>query len=263
MRVARLMISALLGLGLTLLILESLKSAAASPAVLRPSVSAQATSCDFTTTLTPAKDNTLFESSDGAASSGAGIFIFVGRVGSMQLENTTRRGLMQFNLAGAVPSVATVLTATLRMTITRMPSMTPVPQVVGLHRVLADWGEGTSDGTGAGAPATPGDATWLHRFYTSTLWSTAGGDFVVTPSVTTTVGLLGVYTWTTTPALVADVQHWVDTPAGNYGWLLRGDELTSFTARGFASREAVTDTRPALIVQYRTPQCVFLPVIQK
>jgi hypothetical protein len=240
---------------LAALILESLAAAAAAPAV-----SPQATNCELSTTLTPAKDNTLYESVDGSTSSGASNTIFVGRTN--QPDYPVRRGLLAFPIALIIPGGSTVLTVTLRMTVSRAPQ-TPVPQAVGLHRVLADWGEGTSNGIGLGAPATLGDSTWLHRFYTSTLWSTAGGDFVVTPSVTTTVGSLGVYTWTTTPGLVADVQRSVDTPASNYGWLLRGDELTSFTARGFASREAMTDTRPALIVQYRAPQCVFLPVVQK
>ena len=46
-----------------------------------------------------------------------------------------------------------------------------------MRRALADWGEGTSFGLGAGSPATPGDATWLHTFYNTDLWTNAGGDF--------------------------------------------------------------------------------------
>jgi len=46
------------------------------------------------------------------------------------------------------------------------------------------------------------------------------------------------YTFGPTPALAADVQTWIDTPDGNFGWALVGQtEPVDFTARRFASRE--------------------------
>ena len=38
----------------------------------------------------------------------------------------------------------------------------------------------------------------------------AGGDFAATASATTAVGDVATYTWSSTPALVSDVQDWVD-----------------------------------------------------
>jgi len=67
-------------------------------------------------------------------------------------------------------------------------------------RLLADWGEGTSNATGGlgeggGGPATTNDATWVHRFYSTQLWNTPGGDFAAAASATTTVSDIGNYSW--------------------------------------------------------------------
>ena len=61
---------------------------------------------------------------------------------------------------------------------------TPGTLNVQLHKTLADWGEGTSNGTGRmpGIPwdrATTGDATWLQTFYTATPPSISGQPPVV------------------------------------------------------------------------------------
>ncbi len=46
-------------------------------------------------------------------------------------------------------------------------------------------------------------------------------------------------TFGSTPALVADVQWWVNHPAANFGWMLNtASEDVGKTARGFASRES-------------------------
>jgi len=52
-------------------------------------------------------------------------------------------------------------------------------RIIELHKLLADWGEGTSQATGEegqGAPATPNDATWRHRFFDTIFWTNEGGD---------------------------------------------------------------------------------------
>ena len=123
-------------------------------------------------------------------------------------------------------------------------------RVIELHKLLADWGEGISQATGEegqGAPATPNDATWRHRFFDTIFWTNEGGDFSATVSANQLVGAIGQYTWNSTQ-MVADVQSWLDNPASNFGWLLLGDESTATTTKRFDTRESASP--PVLIVQY-------------
>jgi hypothetical protein len=100
----------------------------------------------------------------------------------------------------------------------------------------------------------PGDATWLHTFYPGSQWSTPGGDFVATISASKTVGAAGAYTFASTANLVADVQMWLDTPAQNFGWIVRGNEASSGTAKRFSSREHQTAVlHPMLTVTFTPP----------
>jgi hypothetical protein len=120
--------------------------------------------------------------------------------------------------------------------------------------VLADWGEGASNATGggggSGAPAAAGDATWLHTFFNTATWTTAGGDFLGASSATTAVGGVANYTWTS-PQLAADVQSWLAAPATNFGWLLLGNEAVNQTVKRFDTRENATAAfRPVLSVDY-------------
>ncbi|MHC4093483.1 MAG: hypothetical protein ACYSVY_24955, partial [Planctomycetota bacterium] len=65
----------------------------------------------------------------------------------------------------------------------------PAAQIHSLHRVLADWGEGESSGSGGtGAPTEPGDATWIHRFYPDVFWASPGGDFEAAVSSSQSIG---------------------------------------------------------------------------
>lgn len=201
--------------------------------------------------LTPSHDNTLYEDSAGAISNGAGQHFFVGRTPTGVL----RRGLLRFDVVPAIPPGRPVFEVTLRLNMSR----TGVgPTTIGLHRALASWGEGTSDAAGeegSGAPATPGDATWLHRFYDTDFWTTTGGDFVAQPSATLTVGAEGVYTWMSTNELVADVQGWLGDPASNFGWVLLADETTASTKRFDSRQNPVATVRPELMVAFAPPPC--------
>jgi len=70
-------------------------------------------------------------------------------------------------------------------------------RIIELHKLLADWGEGTSQATGEegqGAPATPNDATWRHRFFDTIFWTNDDGDFSATVSASQSVGPIGQYT---------------------------------------------------------------------
>jgi hypothetical protein len=130
-------------------------------------------------------------------------------------------------------------------------------QSLALHRLLAAWGEGPANGgdAGVGAPAQAGDSTWSHRFWPGQPWAQRGGDFEAAASGTTQVsGWPAPVVWSSTPAMVADVQRWVDEPGTNHGWLMLGDEPSSQNATRLASRE-IGDTlaRPRLRVSWLLP----------
>jgi hypothetical protein len=208
-----------------------------------------------TVTLTAVADNTMFEES-GDLSNGAGIYFFVGRTAGTA-GALSRRGLVRFNLAGAVPAGSQVTTATLRLNESRVPGGPVFQMPIALHRASANWGEGTSDAVciggneGCGATATTNDATWSHSVYPSTTWNTPGGDFAGGASATTTVGGLGSYQWTS-PQLAADVQGWVNAPASNFGWVIKEvDESVLRSAKRFDSRQnAAAANRPQLVIEY-------------
>lgn len=64
------------------------------------------------------------------------------------------------------------------------------------------------------------------------------------------MGGAGYYVWQS-PEMIADVQAWLDNPAANFGWLLRGNESAASTAKRFATREELEPTfRPLLHVEY-------------
>ena len=203
-----------------------------------------------TAVLTPAADATIFEeNADSSDSKSPGIF--AGRTSTDRI----RRGFLRFSFAG-IPANVTVSSVRVRLSMTRSNS----GSVFGsLYRVSAAWGEGTSDAGipgGSGAPATPGDPTWTKRVYPGTSWTNPGGDTAAFPSGTTLLGSSLVnYLWTTTPALVSDVQGWITLPATNFGWQLRADESQiAPTAKRFGSREqSDASLRPVLIVIYDDP----------
>jgi spore coat protein A len=196
--------------------------------------------------INPVKDNTLYEyvPADGDLSNGIGDYFFAGKTGMGYI----RRAVLAFDIAGSVPPGSTITSVSLTMHMSRTALSNA--RTVELHRLLADWGEGTSDASaneGRGAPATANDATWRHRFYDTIFWTTQGGDFSGTVSASQSVGAIGDYTWSSAQ-MVTDVQSWLDNPATNFGWLVLGDESTSVTAKRFDTRESVSP--PVLTIQY-------------
>jgi hypothetical protein len=202
--------------------------------------------------LQPVKDTTLFESPKGDLASSAGETIFVGRTG--QVENGKRRGLIAFDFANTIPARSRILSVTLTMTV-RISANGPQPTTVSLYRVLRSWGEGPSASQGGrGTQAEPGDATWIYSVYPTRRWSRPGGDYLRVVSSKQQVGGAGVYTWNSTPRLVADVQSWVNSPKSNFGWMLIGDESQAATAKVFHSKESAEEAaRPQLAVTFRPP----------
>lgn len=204
-----------------------------------------------TLTITTSKDNTLIETVDGSLSHGASYSFYSGRVGS-DGEGTKRRGVIQFDFS-AIPSGSTITSVSLQLYCSGAGLTTAYP--IALKRMSAAWGEGASFAFGGGgASSEPGDATWLHRYYPGTLWTTPGGDFVSTISATRNVGPTGWYTWVSTAQLVADVQGWVNTPASNFGWLVQGNETTLKSVKKFDAKEIPGGaTSPKLTIVYTPP----------
>jgi len=217
-------------------------------------------------TLQPSRDNTLYEPivKDGLAdrSNGAGTTMFAGEI--KDALNATgqvavRRAVLAFNIAGSgIPAGSTINSVTLSLSCTKARLNTNFN--FRLHRLLSNWGEGTSNTgnsqQGRGETPTTGDATWRHTFYSNQFWSTPGGDYNGTASATIPVGGVGSYTWGSTSGMVADVQNWLNNPAQNFGWIVIGDESRTETAKQFATRENTGSggaLKPSLIVNY-TPQ---------
>jgi autotransporter-associated beta strand protein len=212
------------------------------------------------------KTNTLIQVTSGTAqqlSNGQGD-IFVGRTNQDFNDSPTisiRRGLIEFNPAAIMPVGATITDVTL--TAEQLSSGT-WSETVSLSPMLRDWGQGSSLANGGGgAAATNGDATWYYPFYGQpATWTAPGGkpgfDYSAGTSAAALVSGSAVqtFTWSSSanPALLSDVQQWLDNPAANFGWILLGDESTGRTTKSFAGQHAVSpSTPPQLTVQYVAP----------
>ncbi len=203
-------------------------------------------------TLPAAHDNTIFQDLT-SNSDGAGTTLFAGKIST----GSIRRAFIIFDIAAsAIPHGSAVDTVILHLNITRVPP-SPSPTALSLFRVSSSWGEGTSSATaGTGAPAQPGDVTWLDRFFPNDPWTNPGGDIEPTLLSAGPVSTAsGAYTIPSTPALVQDVQLWLDIPsAEDFGWMIQGDESAgaASTVREIGSRENAT-AFPTLEIHYTTP----------
>ncbi len=167
-------------LGVLLAGLTSLAGAfLASPAAAQVSV-----------TFTGDRDNTLYEDTQGDVSAGASVNMIVGRTNGSPSNpggpsGFKRRCLVHFNIS-SIPAGSTITSATLTLYLNQVSSNgDPGNTTIGVHKLLADWGEGSSNGNGQGGAATNNDATWVHRFYPNQTWSAVGGQFTGAASDTT------------------------------------------------------------------------------
>jgi spore coat protein A len=213
-----------------------------------------------TVSINPVRDATLYQpdspsSPDDYFANGAGAYLFTGYTNN----SLARRTVIAFDIVAAgIPSGSTIDSVQLTMRVTRVPES--VNTSVSLHRLTSDWGEGTSNAPseeGEGTTPTTGSATWRHTFWPDSDWTALGGDFIAGASAAVNIAGVGSYTWGSTAGMVADVQQWLDTPAGNFGWIVIGDEVTQKSAKRFNSREnGSSTTRPVLDVNYTPPQPV-------
>ncbi len=204
------------------------------PLILQPSP-VFATSATYTTTA----DSYIYENEPTANYGGATALQVASYKTGANLRN--KHTLVKFDLS-SIPAGATIESATLQLYMTAPPDSTD--RTYDAHRVTADWTEGT------GTAASPGtsDVTWDNRT-TGTAWTTAGGDFNLTPTASTATG--------TTPNvwlswdITADVAAWYEATASNYGILVKDateDSKTIYEA-SFASRESGSNV-PELVVTY-------------
>lgn len=184
-------------------------------------------------------------------------------VGIAATGSPRQRCLFRFALDG-VPAGAVVTGATLRLIAVAGPRE---PYTFDLNRVLVNWKED--------------ETTWSVRL-TGTPWSAAGGemgtDFAASPSasavfepvsVPVSIGGQPVTNIFSSPAMVADVQSWLNEPGANFGWILYMAGGLAGSGRQLASREDVT-LKPVLTVEYTaseppapsTPPVISNPVLE-
>jgi uncharacterized protein (TIGR03118 family) len=195
--------------------------------------------------------DTFINSGSPGNSAGANGWFDAGRDGA----GGVRRGLLRVDLS-SIPAGSTVTSATLQLTVVKVPANGPVNSTFDLFRLLANWNEGNKAGN-AGAPATTGEATWNARILGTANWTAPGAksDAVATASASAAVGSAdnATYSWTGS-GLVADVQLWVNDPSKNFGWLLTSrSEGSARSVRGFASREGGANVGTLAVVYTTAP----------
>lgn len=199
--------------------------------------------------LVPVADTTLFEF-NADANFGAEDQLIVGSVARNAPRHRARL-LLRFDLS-AVPPGAVVTNVTLQLTVLKENGGEPAAGM-GIRPMLITWSEGDRTGM-QGTSALPGQSTWNSRAHSQTTWSIPGGqagsDFGSATSSVVALDGPGSYRFPATPALIADVQSWVDSPATNFGWIVLGmNESIVASARRIASRESLSG-RPRLTVGY-------------
>lgn len=197
-----------------------------------------------TVTISPVKDNTIFSELGNNSNGGGGLF--VGKTGP---SGGIRRTLVQFDILGNLPAGAVIDSVSVSFVQTKVGGSS-VSGDFELHKLTKIWGEGTAAGIGQGAASGTGDATWVSSANGITSWTTAGGDFGATSGSTNFSSSLTTYTFASSAGLVADVQSWLNSPATNFGWLLRAADEGIQTARELGSREGPANQRPSLVINY-------------
>jgi len=143
---------------------------------------------------------------------------------------------------------ATVTSVSLTLNINNI-SPSASNDLYNLYTVREEWGEGSSNGGGTGAPVVAPDATWNDAMFGPSEWTTRGGDYNLTALSSQTFGTVtGNQTFNTTSEFVTTVQSWFDSPSTNYGLILIGNESTSCNARRIGSKDI--GTPPVLSITY-------------
>lgn len=210
--------------------------------------------------------------------------MFVGTDG----QDNPKRGLIEFNIAAAVPAGATTTGVTLQLTVGQVAGSGggsggggTGAETISLFDETQAWGQptnvvGATSFGGHGHSSSqahdathPGDATWNYAFYNVTPWTISGGDWssslpdIADASVT---GTLTSFTWSSA-AMVSDVQSWLDNPSDNFGWIIKNaDETDSTDFRAFWSWQGAANNddpaiAPSLAITYSVPEPLSLSLI--
>jgi hypothetical protein len=135
----------------------------------------------ITVELGAAKDTMIFQNNINNGAGGAPGF-FAGTNATPSI----RRGLIEFDVS-SIPTTAVITQVQLRLVIGQVAGMGGGVDdpVIGLHKLLVDWGEAntgeststTLGGIGQGSAAQNGDATWSARIFGSVSpWGQNGGQ---------------------------------------------------------------------------------------
>lgn len=229
-------------------------------------------------TLPASKDASIVKGNPDN-NNGGGPCFFSGTDGN----SSPHRALIAFDFS-AIPPGSTITSVQLTLTLAQVAGsggggggQIAHSATIALYPLTQNWGEGTVEsdafglgGTGQGGPATAGDSTWNAAFFQQVPWNSPGGDHVSTASVSLFMNNNAqgtVYTYPSTPQLVADVQGWLNQPATNFGWeLINADEISQRTFFAFYSREWHTFTggnaaeEPVLQITYTPPSQVPVPM---
>ncbi len=146
--------------------------------------------------------------------------------------NKTQRAILKFDVS-SIPAGATINSASLRLFANRNGGAS---YAVDAHIVTNDWTEGISNGAICSLAAN-----WTNRIEAGTSdtpWGAAGGDYNPRAVGTTTLtdNVTGWYSWTITPATVA---NWRSGSVLNHGFLMKATvENVADDRWEFDSREA-------------------------
>ena len=233
-----------------------------------PQEAVESATFPLTQQFTPT-DDTFINSGEPNNNNGAGTAIFTGETIGLADEQGIiglMRGLIRFPMPTGLQGRVSVSDVKVTLTVHVTEDGSVGPNVTeSLYRVLQPWaqGNGVDDMTTFGLatvgqtcpPAAPG-ATWTDALCSPylTQWTNGGGLPVLSRSAaadTTGVAADAPLIWEGV-GLNDDVQSWIDSGTGNYGWLIvNGDLLEEVTTsqRAFYATESGSHT-PTLSITY-------------
>jgi hypothetical protein len=205
-------------------------------------------------------DDTFINSGNPNNNNGGSTSVFIGGDG----HGGAMRTLIRFAMPPGFQGRATVTGVQLRLTIRQLPNGTIGPGAVDTLAALTEpWVQGNGTGeapssytVGLLCSGTVTGATWNQtNCTTATAWTSPGGTVATSPSgqVDTTgvpAGAAVVWDSGSNPGMTADVQSWIDAPAGNNGWRITSSvENVAASTQRFFSTEFGTSA-PTLTVTY-------------
>jgi len=211
-----------------------------STALVMLAIVAYSVRADLTTNLTSIADADI-SMLNPDLNSGADFSMVSGEIG-LSGGNDVRRAVLVFDLAGRIPSGAVITSASLQVTVVKVPSKSPVNSNFDLRRLLKAWSESTVTWNSAST-----GLTWEQPCATGS--SDSAGSASSTVFVTSAAAPV-IYMFPSTPSMVADVQAAVDGSAPSFGWLLMSEaEGSPRSARRFGTHEDTVNA-PVLTVTY-------------